>query len=234
LALIALAGLSGCWALEDIAPLEPPRLDVGSEDDTGTEDIGADGESDGADCPVDQIFYRDADGDGFGVGGTTRCGALTPFTALADGDCDDFDENINPAALEICNGTDDNCDGVEDEGVQNACGGCGELPVMLGAACGGAGCEWTCMPSAPGPVCAVGGGDFVCGTCSTWAQGLPCGVCGRTTCAEGLDQVFIVCVDSGSNACGGCEPLPVQPGRPCGGGAAAYQCTGPNTVECSE
>lgn len=30
---------------------------------------------------------------------------------------------------ELCNGEDDDCDGVVDEGVLNACGGCGEAPV---------------------------------------------------------------------------------------------------------
>jgi len=30
---------------------------------------------------------------------------------------------------EICNGTDDDCDGTLDEGVTNACGACGDLPT---------------------------------------------------------------------------------------------------------
>jgi hypothetical protein len=45
----------------------------------------------------------DGDGDGYGPG---NCG----------GDCNDSDPTINPGEAESCNGVDDNCDGVTDEG----------------------------------------------------------------------------------------------------------------------
>ena len=45
----------------------------------------------------------DADGDGF----------------FADEDCADGDAGVNPAAPELCNGVDDNCDGQVDEGVMD-------------------------------------------------------------------------------------------------------------------
>ena len=34
----------------------------------------------------------------------------------ANGDCDDGDVGINPGIVEVCDGTDNNCDGGVDEG----------------------------------------------------------------------------------------------------------------------
>ncbi|MFH1465111.1 MAG: putative metal-binding motif-containing protein, partial [Pseudomonadota bacterium] len=46
------------------------------------------------------VGYADADGDGF----------------PACQDCDDADAGVNPSAVELCNGVDDDCDGTVDEG----------------------------------------------------------------------------------------------------------------------
>jgi hypothetical protein len=61
-------------------------------------------------------YYQDADGDGFGnpsVSQSTCDGAPAGYITIA-GDCDDTNPNINPAAVEIINGVDDNCDGLVD------------------------------------------------------------------------------------------------------------------------
>ena len=47
----------------------------------------------------------DLDGDGFSPEGGS-CGPV---------DCDDNDRHIHPGAFEVCNGVDDNCDGIVDE-----------------------------------------------------------------------------------------------------------------------
>ena len=63
-------------------------------------------------------FYRDADGDMFGVSGDTRMGCSPPlgYAAVA-GDCDDGAAGVNPGAPEVCDGLDNDCDGTPDEGV---------------------------------------------------------------------------------------------------------------------
>ena len=45
------------------------------------------------------------------------------------GDCADNTTQRSPAITERCNAIDDDCDGRTDEGVANACGGCGAVPV---------------------------------------------------------------------------------------------------------
>ncbi|MBI1227077.1 MAG: T9SS type A sorting domain-containing protein [Bacteroidetes bacterium] len=65
-----------------------------------------------------QDYFLDADGDGFGTG-TALNDCQSPGTdyVLLDGDCDDTNADINPAAIELCNGLDENCDGQSDEGL---------------------------------------------------------------------------------------------------------------------
>ncbi|MEN9333728.1 MAG: hypothetical protein RLY35_908, partial [Bacteroidota bacterium] len=64
-------------------------------------------------------FYADADGDGFGniAVDSVTC-QLTVAGFVADNtDCDDTDNTIYPGAVEICDGIDQDCDGVADNGL---------------------------------------------------------------------------------------------------------------------
>jgi hypothetical protein len=76
---------------------------------------GVDDDCDGRvdDDPTDPTtWYRDQDGDGFGdTGPTTTACAMPSGYAATDDDCDDRDAGVNPAAPEVCNGVDDDCDG---------------------------------------------------------------------------------------------------------------------------
>ncbi len=81
---------------------------------------GADNDCDGYVDEPDAIdaltFWLDADTDGYGVETATEtaCSAPTGFADNAD-DCDDTDPGVHPAAVEICNDADDDCDGLVDD-----------------------------------------------------------------------------------------------------------------------
>ena len=68
---------------------------------------------------VKSTFYADNDGDGYGdeTSSTQACSAPAGYVANSN-DCDDSNGSVNPSAIEVCNGIDDNCDGSIDEGVQ--------------------------------------------------------------------------------------------------------------------
>ncbi len=89
-------------------PGAPETCDGADDDCNGTTD-----EDTAADASV---WYADADGDGFGdaLATATSCSAPTGYLA-DDHDCDDTDGAISPAGSELCNGSDDDCDGVTDE-----------------------------------------------------------------------------------------------------------------------
>jgi len=70
---------------------------------------------------ADATWYRDDDGDLFGVDGDTlvTCDPPKGWVAAA-GDCRDDLPDVNPAADETCNGLDDDCDDEADEDAVDA------------------------------------------------------------------------------------------------------------------
>ncbi|MED5372117.1 MAG: MopE-related protein [Myxococcota bacterium] len=60
-------------------------------------------------------WYGDSDGDGFGGDAITLEACEAPTGFLADNsDCDDNDASVSPDGLEICDGVDNDCDGLTD------------------------------------------------------------------------------------------------------------------------
>jgi streptogramin lyase len=173
----------------------------------------AGGAADGVDQDCDGLIdegCRDADGDG------------SPWPT----DCDDGDAMVNPGAPEVCNDRDDDCDRVADEGVTNACGGCGmpaatdDCATMLDDDCDGVvndGC--VCTPGATEACYGGPSGTDGVGACRA----------GTHSCGEGEFAMWGECDDvipspevcngvdddcdgetderyaSGSNACGFCS-----------------------------
>ena len=70
---------------------------------------------------VQILYYADTDADGFGDANNTtyNCSEPTGYTTN-DLDCDDGNVAVNPDAAEVCNGLDENCNGVVDEDVETA------------------------------------------------------------------------------------------------------------------
>lgn len=65
-------------------------------------------------------YYIDTDNDGFGNATVSidTCLSSPPAGYVADNtDCDDSNLNISPSALEVCNGIDDDCNGLIDDGL---------------------------------------------------------------------------------------------------------------------
>ncbi len=73
---------------------------------------------DEVDEEIGELWYLDADGDGWGdeAETLTACDPPSGYTGLP-GDCDDQDASVYPDAEEICDGLDQDCDGEIDEGV---------------------------------------------------------------------------------------------------------------------
>jgi hypothetical protein len=62
-------------------------------------------------------YYADADGDGFGAGTATNACAQPVGYVSNSTDCNANNAAVNPAATEVCNGIDDDCNTQIDEGL---------------------------------------------------------------------------------------------------------------------
>ena len=67
------------------------------------------------------VWYRDQDGDGFGSYNDTTFACVQPdgYTTQG-GDCNDLEATVNANATEICDGLDNNCNSIIDEGLIQA------------------------------------------------------------------------------------------------------------------
>jgi len=108
----AAEGLTACSAPDPVAEVC----------ENGTDD-NCDGQTDEAGCEGCRTFFLDADGDGWGVLGQTKCLAVPEgdYSADRSGDCDDTDAGVHPDVKESCNGRDDDCNGLADDASPVGC-----------------------------------------------------------------------------------------------------------------
>ncbi|MFA5946558.1 MAG: putative metal-binding motif-containing protein [Patescibacteria group bacterium] len=65
--------------------------------------------------PVETIWYRDFDNDGYGDAGTTKWSVAQPAEYIGvPGDCWDDNDEVHPGATEVVDGLDNDCDVVKD------------------------------------------------------------------------------------------------------------------------
>jgi hypothetical protein len=103
---------------------------------------GLDNDCDGSQNDEDAVacvyWYTDSDGDGYGNPADSKClcSGFGKYTTQLLADCNDLVPTINPGAKEICNNTDDNCNGMNDEGKnEDLCAASQGMPHVESVVC---------------------------------------------------------------------------------------------------
>ena len=97
---------------------EDPAVNPAATETCNGIDDDCDGLIDDEDDAVEGTgpFYRDADEDGFGDPEQTVSACEAPEGYVDEAtDCDDGNAGVHPEATEVCNGLDDDCDGLRDD-----------------------------------------------------------------------------------------------------------------------
>ncbi len=114
LALVLVALVGGCAWISD--PEEAARLDL----DLDLLPRPRDCDDDDPKIGKESTWYPDNDDDGFGTGAGSVTGCIgPPGFVLEKGDCDDEDATTYPDAAEVCNGLDNDCNGLLDDGLEH-------------------------------------------------------------------------------------------------------------------
>jgi large repetitive protein len=93
-----------------------PAVNVAATETCNGVDDNCDGDIDEEGATGESMWYADTDGDGYGDSAASKSACDQPdgYEGNSD-DCDDADGDINPDAIEVCDGADQDCDGSSDE-----------------------------------------------------------------------------------------------------------------------
>ncbi|MBT9554828.1 MAG: choice-of-anchor L domain-containing protein, partial [Myxococcales bacterium] len=141
------ADIDGDQAMNEIdcAPYDEKVSPGGPERCNGVDD-NCDGNTDVADSDGCVWYFTDVDGDGAGTkdSGACLCASTAPNQKTISGDCDDGNPAVSPLLAERCNGGDDNCNLLVDDGCDDDADGY---------------CDSTLAMDGTPAVCPSGGGD---------------------------------------------------------------------------
>ena len=223
-----------------------------------------DGVDNNCDGNVDEglltTYWIDFDNDGCAseVAGAASMDACTdPEGFAADRcDCNDSDATIYGGRdYEVCDGRDNDCDGTSDEGVTNACGGCGPVPeeVCEGSVdedCDGSvdeGCACAigetrrCGPATDAGACAYGtdtcaGGHWTGCVGAVMPAAEVCDAAGVDENCDGTANEGCTCTDWETRRCGESRGDCVQGTETCARGSwgDCVGAIGPATEVCDE
>jgi hypothetical protein len=194
-----------CWSRAEEPDAAMPDAAMG---DAGPHDAAArDGTIALPDGCALATYYRDSDGDHYGVASMSMQACAPPAGyASADGDCDDGDSAIHPGATEMCNAVDDDCSGAADDS--------GAVECVRGQ-------PTTCMTTC---------GSVGTGTCSATCvrpTGVSCTPPTAETICDGLDDNCNGAADEGLGSVG--DPVAAIPN----GGTPTTQYVWPRIVSTS-
>ncbi len=105
---------------DTLATVHPDGIEICNDIDDDCDGAVDDADDDTTGQPS---WYTDGDGDGFGDPATEQLLCTQPSDTIAQGgDCDDASTSVKPGQPEVCNGVDDDCDGLTDDDDDQATG----------------------------------------------------------------------------------------------------------------